>query len=429
MKTKLLVLVAILFVTFGFEHLLLGQWVRTNFSLPASGSVTCFAASDSSIFCGTEGFGVFKSIDGMNWSDSAFPFPYSTITALATIGQNIFASSKFRSTDNGSTWHEMAGVCADLFGTNGNNIFGEGCGPLYRYTIGDTGWVLIHEDLNGDDTGFNCFTQFGSNIVASFPQYYVYPKTPPAHILYSSNNGITWIDVNGDITTTVGMTADNVSSLTSIGNNLFAGTDSGVFLSTNYGLWTKVNDGLPNMEYYDSLYNAFYTVNSFAVSGTTLFAAIGGNIFFTTNNGSSWVSATEDLPDSIFVNNVVVFDGNLYATNGGYATNGSSIWRRPLSDFGISAVAEAPLVRNALHSYPNPFSQSTQITFTSQAAGYADVSVVNILGAPVAHLFSGELDAGEHEYAWDASTLSPGSYWCIVRMGDSVERIALLVER
>jgi hypothetical protein len=63
------------------------------------------------------------------------------------------------------------------------------------------------------------------------------------------------------------------------------------------------------------------------------------------------------------------------------------------------------------------------------SVGYADVSVVNLLGAPVAHLFSGELDTGEHEFAWDASTLSPGSYWCVVRMGDNVERIALSVQR
>jgi hypothetical protein len=89
----------------------------------------------------------------------------------------------------------------------------------------------------------------------------------------------------------------------------------------------------------------------------------------------------------------------------------------------------APPVSSTLRSYPNPFSQSTEIAFTSATAGYADVSVVNIFGAPVAHLFSGELAAGEHDFAWNASTFTPGSYWCIVRMGDSVERVALSVQR
>lgn len=84
---------------------------------------------------------------------------------------------------------------------------------------------------------------------------------------------------------------------------------------------------------------------------------------------------------------------------------------------------------DAIRSYPNPFSQSTEIAFTSATAGYADVSVVNILGVEAAHLFSGELAAGENDFAWDAQGMAPGSYWCVVHIGDSVERIALSVHR
>jgi hypothetical protein len=87
-------------------------------------------------------------------------------------------------------------------------------------------------------------------------------------------------------------------------------------------------------------------------------------------------------------------------------------------------------VSNTIHSYPNPFWQSTEIAFTSASAGYADVWVVNILGAPVAHLFSGELDASEHQFMWSKPpSLPDGTYECIVRMNGGVERIALSVER
>ncbi|HET6401236.1 MAG TPA: hypothetical protein VFH95_07530 [Candidatus Kapabacteria bacterium] len=44
----------------------------------------------------------------------------------------------------------------------------------------------------------------------------------------------------------------------------------------------------------------------------------------------------------------------------------------------------------------------------------------------MAHLFSGELGAGNHSFAWDARGAAPGSYWCIVRMGGRLERVALL---
>ncbi|MFI5202080.1 MAG: T9SS type A sorting domain-containing protein [Candidatus Kapaibacterium sp.] len=116
----------------------------------------------------------------------------------------------------------------------------------------------------------------------------------------------------------------------------------------------------------------------------------------------------------------------LSGSSGGSLNGG--VWRRPLSDFGISSVSPQPqpLSQN-IYSYPNPFSESTEIVFNSQTSGYADVSIVNILGAPVAHLFSGELGAGNHSFSWDAARMAAprGSYWCIVRMGGRAERVAL----
>ena len=56
--------------------------------------------------------------------------------------------------------------------------------------------------------------------------------------------------------------------------------------------------------------------------------------------------------------------------------------------------------------------------------------MVNVLGAPVAHLFSGGLDAGEHEFMWGKPPgLPDGTYECIVRMNGGVERVALSAER
>ncbi len=63
------------------------------------------------------------------------------------------------------------------------------------------------------------------------------------------------------------------------GANLFAGTDSGVFLSTDNGAsWTAVNNGL-----------TIGPVYALAVNGTYLFAAIeGGGIFRSGDNGNTW---------------------------------------------------------------------------------------------------------------------------------------------
>jgi hypothetical protein len=89
-------------------------------------------------------------------------------------------------------------------------------------------------------------------------------------------------------------------------------------------------------------------------------------------------------------------------------------------------VNPAPISKHGLQSYPNPFSQSTRIVFTTEDAGYADISAINLLGAEIAHIFDGELAPGEHRFSWDASGCAPGPYLCVVRMNGIVQRVPLI---
>jgi hypothetical protein len=100
-------------------------------------------------------------------------------------------------------------------------------------------------------------------------------------------------------------------------------------------------------------------------------------------------------------------------------------------DADESSVGEAPVLNQQLQIYPNPFSQSTQITFTSPSAGYAEVSIVNMLGVEVARLFSGELGAGEHSFVWDAGkdACTTDTYECLVRMNGQVETLPVVLMR
>jgi hypothetical protein len=79
--------------------------------------------------------------------------------------------------------------------------------------------------------------------------------------------------------------------------------------------------------------------------------------------------------------------------------------------------------------YPNPFSQRSTIRFTTDERGAAQVRVVNLLGEEVARVFSGELEAGEHTFTWDANGAAAGTYFCIVRSNDRVTRAAMVLER
>ena len=71
---------------------------------------------------------------------------------------------------------------------------------------------------------------------------------------------------SGNWTQTSGPVGGTVVAFATLGSSLFAGTNGGVFLSTNSGTsWTAVNTGLTNT-----------VVNALAVSGSNLFAGTAG---------------------------------------------------------------------------------------------------------------------------------------------------------
>ena len=77
--------------------------------------------------------------------------------------------------------------------------------------------------------------------------------------------------------------------------------------------------------------------------------------------------------------------------------------------------------------YPNPFSQSTSIKFTSSDRAFTQVSIRNLLGSEVARLFTGSLDAGEHVFSWDAQSMPPGMYVAMVKIGGEVREIPMML--
>jgi hypothetical protein len=143
-------------------------------------------------------------------------------------------------------------------------------------------------------------------------------------VFRSTDNGTSW--------NSAGLTDTSVSSLAvspngTGGTNLFAGTYSGVSLSTNDGTsWTPVNAGLPE-----------WGVGELAVIGTNVFASTPrGGVFLSTNNGQYWAAANSGLTDSQSVNVLLAVGTTLFAsTQGGTyrTTNNGSTWTH--ADVGL----------------------------------------------------------------------------------------------
>jgi ligand-binding sensor domain-containing protein len=98
-----------------------------------------------------------------------------------------------------------------------------------------------------------------------------------------------------------GIDSMDINCITSLGNNIFAGTNNGIYFSSNNGSnWVKSNNGLS-----DTIITAMLT------QGTAVLAGTINKIYQSTDNGYSWAHADNGIIDTI-------------AT--GIATNGSTIY-------------------------------------------------------------------------------------------------------
>jgi len=363
-------------------------------------------------FFGFPAANVFFSTDnGSSWTKTSYASMSigDPVETLAAKGTTIFAPSDdyglLRSTDSGKTWASLGRNNINSFYClliNDTTMFAGTDGDEILRSTDGSNWTLLNSGLTNYALNNNvtALTMIGSTMIAA---------TSNAGIFRSPNGGSSWSISNS------GLTDTDILALVAIDSIFIAATyPDGVFRSTDFGdTWTWSNDGLKNRYVYD-----------FVMNGANIFAGTDSGVFLSTNNGRNWISANTGLPGSI-IHALVINNSNLFA-----GTDSFGVWRRPLSDFGISSVAQtAPSSPMEIQSYPNPFSQSTTITFTSESQGYADLHVVNLLGAEVAHLFSGELSAGEHSFTWDANGFAPGMYECILRLNGRAERVPMIYSR
>jgi len=71
-------------------------------------------------------------------------------------------------------------------------------------------------------------------------------------------------------------------------------------------------------------------------------------------------------------------------------------------------------------AYPNPFNPTTSIDIALDTDANVSVKVFNIMGQLVDVISEGNLTAGSHAVAWDASQISSGVYFINTEIGSEV---------
>lgn len=401
------------------------NWIAMNSGLITKHVTNVAFVSNKLIACDSI-FGsnkhLFRSA-GLDSSWQALYCPWGDVglTSLMVDSNKMFSGSPaciFVSTDSGLTWYPEKGwnIDTSIFTVNlegypgvnalgcfdGIYFLGSESGEIYRSTDKGASWAKVQAGGNGTSAHFD-FAFLDGKLFAN----------DGTGLLMSDDTGKVWTNAGKHLP------AFGVSSFDTLDGGLIYGTsDTTLFISYDGGMtWSSKGT------------DPWWSVQSLATVGGDIFVSDINNywnyqtdFYLSTDGGTTWNSVSQGF-DYYTANQIVAAYGYLFAC-------GPGIYRRPLSDFGISSVAQTPIVTSTgLTSYPNPFSESTQITFTSVTAGYADISIVNLLGEQVACIFSGELDAGPHSFTFLGSALPEGMYECLVHMSGRVEKVGMVLLR
>jgi ligand-binding sensor domain-containing protein len=333
LRRKLFLVFSTVLLSFAAAPEVSGQWVQLD---GPSYDVSSFLTKDSDFFAATYGGIYLTTNSGASWVvvDSGLTNTY--VTALITCGTNIFAGTErgiFYSTNNGVSWEMSSINFTDHvfnFAVIDTNLFVGTDDGVYISTNNGESWKTVNNGLPATDV--YALAVSGTNLFAG---------TISSGIFLSTNNGGSWIGASD------GLNDSNILVLTPMGANLFAGTNGGsAFISTNNGFsWTSTQ---------------LASANAFAVSGSFLFAGTDEGVFLTTNDGVEWEDITGYLNDTIstYINSIAINDTSLFIS-----TQYNGIFRRPLSDFNQSSVAENTTANSSttLSVFPNPASVELQI--------------------------------------------------------------------
>lgn len=309
-----------------------------NAAGPFGGIVTSVIEySDGNIFIGTEGGGIYKTIDnGNTWLSASSGLANPFVYALA-IGKDgsIFAGTKggvFKSTDKGMNWILEAGVSrghlipfisTDKDGTVYGSIWGSGvCKKV------DNDWRLysISDELHNTFVNGITFTKDGTALAATEGGVYGLDKGAKkwrfvglleylVQSIVIDNNGYIYASVwgsgiqrskdNGKEWEPIGKGAHSYVRHLSINQNneIFAGTEDGVFKF------------LPDMKEWKSIgLKAVLIRNATPVSNDRLFAgSYGKGIYISNDKGKTWLQKNNGMANMQIISTLVDDDNAIYA--------------------------------------------------------------------------------------------------------------------
>ncbi|MDP4115750.1 MAG: T9SS type A sorting domain-containing protein [Bacteroidota bacterium] len=153
---------------------------------------------------------------------------------------------------------------------------------------------------------------------------YLFAGSMYSGVLLSTDNGITWVQMNN------GLNYWQIFSLCNCNSNVFAATKGGVYKTANDGTpWQLVNNGLSGY------------VNTLTANGNNIYAINESDIFKSSNNGELWTHINIGFPNIGAIRAISVLDSLIIlgTSNGLFrSTNLGETWTALNLHYEVTAV-------------------------------------------------------------------------------------------
>jgi hypothetical protein len=247
------------------------SWSLMNNGLPANESVYSIAMSGDTIYAGTEHYGVYRSYDhGVTWlPPDSMPF-VGSVNSIEIINGNIFAGAESRgafiSTNHGISWQQINQGLLIQFPTV--NDFSHLGSKIFAAT-NDRVWVSNNNGSSWDFAGVGLPVGDVTRIISDGS--FLYAASFLYGIYLSVDSGNTWNSING-ISNPI-----YIHELKKINSTLYAGLAGGVIYTNDTGATWSAMTGFDN--------NSFNPdwVTSLVTDGIYLFAGSNRGVFSTSN--------------------------------------------------------------------------------------------------------------------------------------------------
>jgi len=343
------------------------NWV--HLPIPGMNVVFDLVVFDGKLWCTSDGNGVFSSEDdGETWQDKNAGLTHHKVYALTVQNNVLFCGTYhggiFRYDNGTGTWAAVNNgfpyppnvwyVTALETIDNAVLMYGMGIGIFKSTDLGET-WNPLNNIQYDPNAQVGDFIKHGSYLMIAGDYL---------GALRSDNNGETWEFCNNGITSQM-----DAVSMAASETAVFVGTsDSGLFMSRDYGdYWVSINEGFP----------------------------------------IDWQTQRYANPESMEVIGEYLYVGTWFY----------GLWRAKLSYLyafyhGVednSGVPSFILFQNC----PNPFGESTGISYKLTAAGQVSLRVHDIFGRELAQLVNERQLPGQYsvEFRLPQGESSPGGIY------------------